>query len=159
DALAIDEGPIVLMIENYRTGAIWRRMLNCPVVQRGLQRAGFLAVPQQPIVGEWFGYPAGTAIDGQGGWYLSGTVSLGTISPGSLSCNGLANSRGASYSWPAGNDSVRLPFATVTNGPIYFSFLLHVNEIGSFTGHDTFTGLALDSATTYYPKLDLVCAS
>jgi hypothetical protein len=46
--LAIDEGPIVLMIENYRSGDVWRRMMGSPVVQRGLQRAGFsLLSPNQ----------------------------------------------------------------------------------------------------------------
>ena len=39
--LAIDEGPIVVMIENYRTGIIWRLMRNCRPVIRGLQRAAF----------------------------------------------------------------------------------------------------------------------
>lgn len=39
--LAIDEGPIILMIENYRSGLVWRRMMNSPVIQRGLRRAGF----------------------------------------------------------------------------------------------------------------------
>jgi len=42
DVLGIDQGPMVLMIENHRTGATWRRMLSHPVVQRGLRRAGFL---------------------------------------------------------------------------------------------------------------------
>ncbi len=37
----INEGPVVLMIENYRTGMIWRLMRHSPFIQRGLQRAGF----------------------------------------------------------------------------------------------------------------------
>jgi hypothetical protein len=45
-ALGIDQGPIVLMIENYRTGAVWKRMMRSPVIKRGLERAGFL-----PLVG------------------------------------------------------------------------------------------------------------
>ena len=43
DVLGIDQGPMVLMIENHRTGATWRRMMSHPVVQRGLRRAGFAA--------------------------------------------------------------------------------------------------------------------
>ena len=39
--LAIDEGPIVAMIENYRTGLLWRLFMSCPEVQQGLQRLGF----------------------------------------------------------------------------------------------------------------------
>jgi len=39
--LAIDQGPIVVMIENYRTGLIWDLFMNIPDIQRGLQRLGF----------------------------------------------------------------------------------------------------------------------
>lgn len=45
DLVGIDAGPIVLMIENHRRGSVWRRMLRSPVIQRGLQRAGFTAPP------------------------------------------------------------------------------------------------------------------
>ncbi|HVV72152.1 MAG TPA: glucoamylase family protein [Verrucomicrobiae bacterium] len=41
DELGIDQGPIVLMIENYRTARVWRRFMQNPIVQRGLRRAGF----------------------------------------------------------------------------------------------------------------------
>jgi len=41
DTLGIDQGPILLMIENHRTGAVWRRMSGSPVLKRGLERAGF----------------------------------------------------------------------------------------------------------------------
>ncbi len=37
----LDQGPIVLMIENYRTGFLWRLMRRCPYVIEGLRRAGF----------------------------------------------------------------------------------------------------------------------
>jgi hypothetical protein len=37
----LDQGPIVLMIENYRSGLIWRLMLRCSYLVRGLRRAGF----------------------------------------------------------------------------------------------------------------------
>jgi hypothetical protein len=37
----IDQGPVVLMIENYRTGLIWNIMRRCPHVVAGLRRAGF----------------------------------------------------------------------------------------------------------------------
>jgi hypothetical protein len=41
DVLGIDQGPIVLMIENARSGSVWKRMMKSPVLQRGLARAGF----------------------------------------------------------------------------------------------------------------------
>ena len=37
----IDQGPVVLMIENYRTGLIWNIMRRCPCLVAGLRRAGF----------------------------------------------------------------------------------------------------------------------
>ncbi|MBS1501789.1 MAG: beta-glucosidase [Bacteroidetes bacterium] len=39
--LAIDEGPIVVMIENYRTGLIWKLFMNCPEIKAGLKNLGF----------------------------------------------------------------------------------------------------------------------
>jgi len=41
DYLGIDQGPFVLMIENYRSGLIWEKLRNNPYIVRGLQRAGF----------------------------------------------------------------------------------------------------------------------
>ncbi len=43
DYLGIDQGPIVMMIENYRNGSIWSRFTAHPSIQLGLQRANFLA--------------------------------------------------------------------------------------------------------------------
>lgn len=37
----LDQGIVVMMIENYRTRLIWRLMRNCPYVATGLRRAGF----------------------------------------------------------------------------------------------------------------------
>lgn len=39
--LAIDEGPIVVMIENYRSGLIWKLFMNIPEIQNGLKKLGF----------------------------------------------------------------------------------------------------------------------
>ncbi|WP_346237591.1 glucoamylase family protein [Niabella insulamsoli] len=39
--LAIDQGPIVVMIENYRTGLLWRLFMSCPEIQGGLKKLGF----------------------------------------------------------------------------------------------------------------------
>jgi hypothetical protein len=41
DVLGIDEGPIVAMIENYRSGLVWRTMRRNEHLVRGLRRAGF----------------------------------------------------------------------------------------------------------------------
>jgi hypothetical protein len=37
----LNQGPMVVMIENYRTGLIWRLMRDCPYLVQGLKRAGF----------------------------------------------------------------------------------------------------------------------
>ena len=37
----IDQGPVALMIENYRSGLIWDVMRRCPYIVTGLRRAGF----------------------------------------------------------------------------------------------------------------------
>lgn len=39
--LAIDQGPIVVMIENYRTGLLWELFMSAPEVQGGLTKLGF----------------------------------------------------------------------------------------------------------------------
>jgi hypothetical protein len=57
DYLAIDQGPIVAMIENYRSGLIWTIMKRNPHIRRGLERAGFS--------GGWLGEPE--VSDEQGG--------------------------------------------------------------------------------------------
>jgi hypothetical protein len=39
--IGIDQGPIALMIENYRTGLVWDLMRRCEPIRTGLRRAGF----------------------------------------------------------------------------------------------------------------------
>jgi hypothetical protein len=39
--LAIDQGPIVVMMENYRSGLLWNLFMSCPEVQTGLKKLGF----------------------------------------------------------------------------------------------------------------------
>jgi hypothetical protein len=38
---SLDQGPVIVMIENYRTGLVWRLMRGCAYLARGLARAGF----------------------------------------------------------------------------------------------------------------------
>jgi hypothetical protein len=39
--IAIDQGPIVVMMENHRTGLLWKLFMSIPEVQKGLRRLGF----------------------------------------------------------------------------------------------------------------------
>jgi hypothetical protein len=41
DYLGIDQGPILIMAENYRSDLVWRYLRKHPAIIRGLQRAGF----------------------------------------------------------------------------------------------------------------------
>jgi hypothetical protein len=52
DIIGIDQGPMIIMIENYRTGRVWQRFMSNPDVQRGLQRAGFAPVTSVESVKE-----------------------------------------------------------------------------------------------------------
>lgn len=38
---SLDQGPVVLMIENYRSELVWRLLRECPYIVTGLRRAGF----------------------------------------------------------------------------------------------------------------------
>jgi hypothetical protein len=39
--LAIDQGPMVIMIENYRTGLLWDLFMSAPEIHTGLRKLGF----------------------------------------------------------------------------------------------------------------------
>lgn len=41
--LAIDQGPIVVMIENYRTGLLWNLFTSAPEIKNGMRNLGFTA--------------------------------------------------------------------------------------------------------------------
>jgi hypothetical protein len=40
--LAIDQAPIIVMIENYRSGLLWKLFMSVPEVRQGLARLGFV---------------------------------------------------------------------------------------------------------------------
>lgn len=39
--LAIDQGPIIIMIENHRSKLLWNLFMSCPEVKSGMQKLGF----------------------------------------------------------------------------------------------------------------------
>ena len=39
--LAIDQGPAVVMMENYRSGLLWNLFMSCPEIKNGLKKLGF----------------------------------------------------------------------------------------------------------------------
>jgi len=44
DVLGIDQGALLLMIENYRTGSVWQTFMKSSIIQQGLASAGFVPV-------------------------------------------------------------------------------------------------------------------
>lgn len=43
--IAIDQGPIICMIENYRSGLLWELFMSCPEIKNGLDLLGFNRAP------------------------------------------------------------------------------------------------------------------
>jgi hypothetical protein len=39
--LAIDQGPIIVMVENYRSGLLWKLLMSCPEIKTGMRNLGF----------------------------------------------------------------------------------------------------------------------
>ena len=50
DYLGIDQGPIIMMIENYLNGSVWDRFMQNPDIRAGLAAAGFSSVSAAPDV-------------------------------------------------------------------------------------------------------------
>ncbi|TCC88310.1 glucoamylase family protein [Pedobacter hiemivivus] len=46
--LAIDQGPIIVMIENYRSGLLWKLFMSSPEIQKGLNKLGFTSPALAP---------------------------------------------------------------------------------------------------------------
>ena len=60
--IAIDQGPIVIMIENYRSGFLWELLANHPDIKKGMEKAG-IHLPIHPT-----GFPYAIA-DTRTGYY------------------------------------------------------------------------------------------
>jgi hypothetical protein len=48
--LAVDQGPIIVMIENYRSGLLWKLFMSIPEIQAGLSKLGFSSPHLEPKV-------------------------------------------------------------------------------------------------------------
>lgn len=46
DFIGIDQGPMLLMIENFRTGLVWNYVMKDPIIIKGLNRLGFTYLNQ-----------------------------------------------------------------------------------------------------------------
>jgi len=45
--LAIDQGPMIVMIENYRSGLLWDLFMSCPEIKNGLKKLEFTSTKHQ----------------------------------------------------------------------------------------------------------------
>jgi hypothetical protein len=76
--IGIDQGPIVLMIENHRSEMIWKHFMRIPYIRKGLKLAGFrsteVLVDAIDLSGVWRFHTgddpgwADTALEGTGEW-------------------------------------------------------------------------------------------
>ncbi|MFA7255354.1 MAG: glucoamylase family protein [Candidatus Omnitrophota bacterium] len=78
--LAIDQGPLLLMIENYRTGLVWKFMAQSAPVRAALEKMGFrkgtlpLPWPEPPVYRAPY-VPEGILVDGfLKDWPPGGTI-------------------------------------------------------------------------------------
>lgn len=69
DVLGIDQGPILLMIENHRSRRVWNVLMKAPEIRAGLERAGFKSVT--------FARPSVRALDAGAGVALTWPAAAG----------------------------------------------------------------------------------
>jgi len=124
DYIGIDQGPIVIMIENYRTGRVWNRMMKNPDIQDGLGIAGFLptvGVEDTPGTAE---RPVLLLQNSPNPFHTASTVSYSITSPGYVSLilydvQGRPVRRLVDGPQPAGTYRVRLEGQGLSSG-VYF---------------------------------------
>ena len=125
DYLGIDQGPIIMMIENYRTGSIWERFGGNPDVCRGLELAGFtpataVAVGEGAAAGLELGQNSPNPCQG------TTTVAYSLAQPGRVALN-VYDARGRlvrSYvdeSQDKGGHQVVLDFEGLPSGAYFYS--------------------------------------
>ncbi len=102
-----------------------------------------------------FAYAPDSLLAGQGSWVLKSTAENGHIEAGNLSVPGLIPSYGNRYTY-TGNNSVRWMFSPEkTNGAIYFSFAMRIDDIGTSTGSETMAGFAMGTTTSFPLKITI----
>ena len=42
DFVGLDQGPMILMIENFRTGLVWNYVMKDTIIQNGLEKLNFV---------------------------------------------------------------------------------------------------------------------
>jgi hypothetical protein len=113
---------------------------------------------------EPFNYAAGSllgtnqTIPGPGGWLLNSGTS-GTITNENVTVRGLVSPIGNAYTWGSANSSERLPIGTNVSGTLFFSFALHLDDLGSITpsgNSETMAGFTTGTGTSFGSKINIV---
>jgi hypothetical protein len=124
DYIGIDEGPIIMMIENYRTQAVWQRIGENSDVMAGLARAGFAAMsgvedsPRETTASLYLAQNSPNPFQGSSLVFfrlpVDGYVSLRLYDVRGRLVETIANGQ-----WPAGEHEVTLEGAGLPSG-VYF---------------------------------------
>ncbi len=103
-----------------------------------------------------FNYPVGTRLSDPGiGWFTNSATENGQVEAGNLLVPGLQPSTGNRYTY-TGSQSVRLRFVPQqTNGAIWFSFAMRIDNLSTSTGSETMAGLAQGTTTTFPCKINI----
>ncbi len=133
DYLGIDEGPIILGIENYRTGAPWSRFMQDADVQVGLGRAGFL-LDTVGIEGPGVSNASALLTASPNPFRESMEIRFRVPSPGVVrlllhDVTGRQVARLADGTRPAGEYSVTLEGAGLASGVYYYTLTLRDRTI------------------------------
>jgi hypothetical protein len=125
DYIGIDEGPIIVMIENYRNQSVWNRFMGNTDVQRGLLAAGFDVPtgvgPGSEVGAHEFVLHQNVPNPAHGGTRIPFTLSqTGRVSLNLYDVSGRLVRRLVDGVWEAGPHEVRLNPQGLSSGVYYY---------------------------------------
>jgi hypothetical protein len=104
------------------------------------------------LVYEPFNYTVGSFLDGQGGWVLNSGARI-PVADGSLTVPYLARSAGNHVVLSA-NGTTRFPIGAYSQGVLYFSFAMKLDDATATTSETT-AAFAIGTSTSYTPKVNV----
>ena len=104
------------------------------------------------LVYEPFNYAVGSSLDGQGGWVLNSGAHF-PIQADSLTVPYLARSTGNHVVLGA-NGTTRFPIGAYSQGALYFSFAMKLDDATATTSETT-AAFAIGTSTSYTPKVNI----
>jgi hypothetical protein len=104
------------------------------------------------LIHEPFNYAVGSFLDGQGGWVLNSGARI-PVADGSLTVPYLARSTGNHVALSA-NGTTRFPIGAYSQGALYFSFAMKLDDATATTSETT-AAFAIGTSTSYTPKVNI----